>query len=133
MQRLAAEDGRDRERERGKAGDEEAAREQEVEAAPLDRKPDSGKDGDDPRRDDDHRLEHEAHLRQRPVRLQVAMGDKQRERRAEQAEQEDLAPEECLEIFSAVLPHVHLVGRRGPADKACSRCPSGSFSSTTTR
>ena len=133
MQRLTAEDGRDRERERGEARDEEAAREQEVEAAPLDRKPDSGKDGDDPRRDDDHRLEHEAHLRQRPVRLQVVMGDKQRERRAEQAEQEDLAPEECLEIFSAVLPHVHLVGRRAPADKACSRCPSGSFSSTTTR
>mgnify|MGYP003693595261 CR=1 FL=1 len=53
------------------------------------------------------RLQHEAELRQGELRLELVVRDEERQRGAEQAEQEDLSPEPGLEVVSAVLPHVH--------------------------
>ena len=63
------------------------------------------------------RLQHEPELRQGDLRLELVVRDEERERGAEQAEEEDLSPEPGLEVVSAVLPHVHSFGRTPSADK----------------
>jgi hypothetical protein len=63
--------------------------------------------GDDHAGEDDRRLQHEPELREVVRRLEARVGREERERRAEQPEEEDLAPEERLEGVSVVLPHRH--------------------------
>ncbi len=117
MDRLTSEDWGDRESDIGQAGDQEAGAKEKVEATTLDRETDPGQEGDDPGRECHYRLQDEAELRQRELRLEVVVGDEEGERGAEQAEQEDFSPEPGLEVVSAVLSHVHSFGRSQFADK----------------
>ena len=106
MDRLSVEDGRNRERDDGNGRDQEARAEEEIEASALDREPDSGEEGDDPTGKRHDRLEHEAELRKRELRLELMVRDEECKRGAEQAEQEDLPPQPGLEVVSAVLSHL---------------------------
>ena len=113
---LTAEHRRHGERERRQGGDEEAAREQEVAAASFDGVADAGEKRDQSAGEADGRLQHEAELRERPVRGQALLRDEQRKRRPEEPEQQDLPPDPGLEIFPCVVPHTHscrqIPGRR---------------------
>jgi hypothetical protein len=104
---LSVEDGRNRERDDGNGRDQEAGAEEEVEASALDREPDPREEGDDPAGERHDRLQYEAELRERELRLELMVGDEECKRGAEQAEQEDLPPQPGLEVVSAVLPHLH--------------------------
>ena len=117
MDGLAVEDRDDREGDDGQRGDQKAGTEEEVEATTLDRETDAGQEGDDPAREGHHRLQDEAELRQRELRLEVMVRNEKGERGPEQAEQEDFSPEPGLEVVSAVLSHVHSFGRWQFADK----------------
>ena len=103
---LSADHGRDRKREIGESRAEEPGAEEEIEPPTLDSEPDAGEQRHDAGREGDRRLEDEAQLREHPVGVEVPVRQEEGERGAEQAEQEDLAPEECLEDVSAVLLHV---------------------------
>src|SRR5439155_23742483 len=89
VERLPADDGHDRERERRDGGDEEARAEQEYEAPTLDAEADAGKRGHDPGGQRDGRLEDEPKLGQHPVGLEAPVREEERERSPEQAEEED--------------------------------------------
>jgi len=80
VDRLTVEDRRDREGDDGHRRDEETGAEEEVEAPALDRKPDPRQKGDDPTRERHDRLQHEAELRQGEFRLELVVGDEERER-----------------------------------------------------
>ena len=106
-QRLAAERRADRERERRRGGDEEAAREEQVEPATLDGEADPGEDGDDRAGEHHQRVEHEPRLGNGVRGAEAGIRDEERERRAEEPDQEHLAPQPGLERASAVLFHRH--------------------------
>ena len=109
--RPAAEDRGDREGHRRGGGHEEPAAEQEVEPPALDGEADAREHGDDRGRERDGRVEHEAELRQLVGVAKRRIGDEERERSAQQAEQQDFAPEPGL-IGVFVAPHPSLIGRR---------------------
>ena len=107
VQRVTAEDGDDRERERRAGGDGEAAREQEVDPLPVDCELRRREHGDDRPGEHHRRLEDEAELWEMVGRPEAGVRGEQRDRGAEQAEQQNLPPEKCLESVSVVLPHRH--------------------------
>ncbi len=84
-------------------GDEEPAREQEVEPAALDGEARRGEDGDEEAGEGHRRLEDEPQLRQVPARLEHRVGQEQRQARAEQPGEQDLAQEPGLVLVCAVL------------------------------
>ena len=107
MQGLTAEDRRDREGERRARADRESTREQEVQPATVDRVLRCGEHGHDRAREHDRRLEREPERGEVVGRLEAGVRHEERERRAEQPEEENLAPEERFEGISVVLPHRH--------------------------
>ena len=107
VQRLPAQDRDDRERERRAGGDGEAAREQEVDPLPVDGELRRREHGDDRPCEHHRRLEDEPELWEVVGRPEARVRGEQRDRGAEQAEQQNLAPEERFEGVSVVLPHRH--------------------------
>ena len=108
----AAEHGRDRERQRPDAGDEEAAASSRSSTPPLDREADAGEDRDDRRREHDRRVEHEPRLRQRRSVLRSA-GLRQEERRGRRRAGRRAASSptsQRLERVLGVSLHVPLIG-----------------------
>ena len=106
MDGLSAQNGRNREGDDRAGGDQKAGAEEEVETPTFDREADPGQERDDPTGERHDGLQHETELRQRELRLELMVGDEERQRGAEQAEQEDLSPQPGLEVVSAVLSHV---------------------------
>ena len=113
----AAEPGPDRKDRRRERGDEEAAREQEVDAPAFDRVAGRGEHRHEQACERHRRLEHEPQLRQVVVRPQARIGEEERKARAEEAREQDFSPEPALVHGPAVLSHLPLVGRRLAADK----------------
>ena len=66
---LTVEHRRDREEDDRERSDQKAGTEKEIETTALDREADPGQQGDDPARESHHRLQDEAELRQRELRL----------------------------------------------------------------
>ena len=116
LDRVSAELGRDRKRDRGERSDEEAAGEQEVEPAALDGEAHGGKHCHEQPGERHRRLEDEPQLRQVPARLEGGIGEKERQAGAEEAREEDFAQEPGLILVSPFL-HFPLVGRTAAADK----------------
>src|SRR5215210_319769 len=121
VQRLAAERGRDRKRERRDRDGAEAAAEEEVEAAPVDREPNPGEQCDDRGRERHRRVQHQPDVWKLVRVAEARVGEEQRQRSAEQPDQEHLAPEPGLVVVALFVPHKGLVGRRAAADKGFMR------------
>ena len=106
----------DRERERRHRRDEETGAEQEIEPSTLDGVAHAREHGDDSRREGSDRLQDQPEIREVDLRLEVGIRDKQRQRGAEKADEQDLSCQPRLEIVPVVLPHVHscrqIPGRR---------------------
>src|SRR5579872_4615575 len=113
---LAAELRADREHEGGERRDEEPAREQEVDAPALDREADGREQRHEQAREPHGRLEDEPELREVPLGLEAGVREEEREARAEEPGQQDLAQEPGL-VLVAILLHLPLVGRTIRADK----------------
>src|SRR5439155_23134362 len=96
MNRMVFERGRDGERGDRQRPDQEAATEEEIEPAPLDRVANACEQGDDRAREGHDGLQDQSELGQGELRLEVMTGDEERQGSAEQAEQEDLAPQPGL-------------------------------------
>jgi hypothetical protein len=107
VDRLAADDGGDRERNGREARDEESGREEQVAPARVDREADARQQRDQAAGKRDGGLEDEPEFRQLPVRRQALLRDEQRKRRPEEPEQQDLAAQPGLEVVSCFVPHTH--------------------------
>jgi hypothetical protein len=111
------EHGNDLEHERRARSDEEARRENEVEASSFDREPDAGEHRDDAAGERDRRVEHESERRRLPRMAERGVVDEQRQRGSEEPEQEQLAGEPVLVGIAFLAAHVPLIGRPPPADE----------------
>src|SRR5262249_49265184 len=106
-------------------------REEEVDAAALRRVAGGREHRHEDPGPDHRRLEHDPELRQVPVGAERGVDEEEREARAQEPGQQDLAPEPALELVPVGTSHLPLVGRGVPADKG-QEWPLGSSSSTTT-
>src|SRR5919198_737530 len=121
VQRVASEHRRDREGKRGCRRGGKPGAEQEVEPPPVDGEAEACEQRHDRRRERDGGVEHEPNLRPRGRVAQAGVGDEQRQCRAEQPDEEDLAPEPGLIVVTVFVPHEGLFGMPSPADKASVR------------
>ncbi len=112
---MAAELRADAEPGRRERGDEEAAREQEVDAPALGREAGGRQQGDEQPGERHRGLQHEPELRQVEPRPHARVREEERENRAEQAREQGFAEEPGLEVV--LFFHFPLVGRTAAADK----------------